>query len=172
MPIQLRPATDSDHDLLVQIHVASWKVTYKGLVPDTFLDDEAHSELDARWKKKHPLQCARVRHTTIAYDEASGESVGFVYAEYEQEKEKDMVYVDHLHVLPNWQGHGIGKMLLKDACDWTRSLALPKIYLYVMEQNAQAIQFYERQKWIYDGDLEGQMSGSLTVQARRYVLAL
>jgi ribosomal protein S18 acetylase RimI-like enzyme len=171
MPIQIRLANDDDYDLLVQMHVDSWRVAYKGLVPEKYLNEEVVEERQEHWKEKLPFQ-GQNRSTAIAYDDTTGQSVGFVLSEYDQAVEKEMIYVDHLHVLPGWQGFGIGKKLLQNACDWTRSKDLKKVYLYVLEQNTQAIKFYENRGWIHDGDILGQMTRDRATPTRRYVLSL
>lgn len=171
MPIQLRVAKDEDYNTLVQMHVESWRVAYKGLVSDQYLDKDVVEERREHWKEKLPFN-GPDRSTVIAYDDATGQLAGFVLSEYDQSKEKDMVYVEHLHVLPGWQGSGIGKKLMQNASDWTRSKALNKVYLYVLEQNTKAINFYESQGWVHDSDLQGQWTRDQTMPTRRYVFIL
>ncbi|KAJ2964845.1 hypothetical protein NQZ79_g266 [Umbelopsis isabellina] len=171
MPIQLRVAKDKDYEMLVQMHVESWRVAYRGLVPDQYLDEDVVEERQKHWKEKLPFN-GPDRSTVIAYDDTTGQTAGFILSEYDQTKEKDMIYIDHLHVLPGWQGSGIGKKLLQNVYDWTRSKALNKVYLYVLEQNAKAIDFYESRGWIHDLDLQGQLTRDRAMPTRRYVLFL
>ncbi|KAH8552906.1 acyl-CoA N-acyltransferase [Umbelopsis sp. PMI_123] len=171
MAIDYQLATDDDLNTLVNIHVASWRYTYRGLVPDTYLDDEVEVERLAHWQEMLPFQ-DEDHYIMLALDQATGQVVGFVKCEYEPEKEKDMTYVDHLHVLPGWQGAGIGKTLLELAIDWTKAKGLNKIYLYVMEKNENAITFYSNRGWHHDLSLSLPMASYMMIDSRRYVKVL
>lgn len=52
-------------------------------------------------------------------------------------------WIEQLYVLPEWQGQGIGKALLKIAK--SRS---PTLSLWTFQQNKQARQFYERNDFV------------------------
>jgi ribosomal protein S18 acetylase RimI-like enzyme len=171
MAIDYRLATDDDLQTLVDIHVASWRVAYRGRLPDTYLDNEVEADRLASWQKTLPFQ-DNDHYLMLAVDQATGKSIGFVKCEYVPEKEKDMTYVDNLHVLPGWQGHGIGKKLLDLAVAWTKAKGFQKIYLYVMEQNEGAIAFYSYRGWRHDLDLVYPLSSDIMVETRRYVKEL
>jgi putative acetyltransferase len=49
-------------------------------------------------------------------------------------------WVDHLYVLPPWQGRGLGRALLDVA-----KTASPTLQLWTFQRNASARRFYERQ---------------------------
>jgi len=54
-------------------------------------------------------------------------------------------YLDNLHVSPEHRGKGIGQVLLHKSMDHCRQFGTDKYYLWVFEQNKQAIEFYVRQ---------------------------
>ena len=52
-------------------------------------------------------------------------------------------WVEHLYVLPEWQGRGIGKTLLEIAkAKW------PRLKLWTFEENNSAMRFYERNGFV------------------------
>ncbi|ORX61892.1 acyl-CoA N-acyltransferase [Hesseltinella vesiculosa] len=154
------------------MHIQSWKATYRGLVPDKFLDEDVYEDRRQQWLNKLPFQ-TDTQCVQLAYDDTDNQPVGFVVCEYVEAKEKDMVYIDHLHVMPgHWHGRGIGTALLDAACDWSRAKGFHKVYLYVMEQNTQAVRFYDRKGWFHDQTLITHMARDLPVDTRRYTISL
>ena len=49
-------------------------------------------------------------------------------------------FIDHLYVHPNYQNQGLGKLLL----DYARQLSPEHIWLYTLQINMKAREFYER----------------------------
>ncbi len=50
--LSLRPATLDDAALIASIHSTSWQATYRGLLPDAFLDGEVTRERAAYWEAR------------------------------------------------------------------------------------------------------------------------
>ena len=48
--MNIRPATVEDAPALAQVHVTSWRETYRGLVPDAYLDSLSVPERTERWR--------------------------------------------------------------------------------------------------------------------------
>jgi GNAT superfamily N-acetyltransferase len=164
----LRPATDADADLIAAIHSASWQATYRGLLPDAFLDSEVAHERASYWRARLSAPGAERRIVLIA--ERAGEPIGFVCVE-RQPASPWGVLLDNLHALPAHQGIGAGKLLMRAALDWAREHGEAQLYLYVLEGNAPAIAFYERQGWQFSGAEPDQMGGT-DITALRYVYRL
>jgi GNAT superfamily N-acetyltransferase len=143
--LSLRPATPTDADLIASIHATSWQATYRGLLPDEFLDGEVTRE-------------------------RAGEPIGFVCVERQPDSDWG-VLLDNLHTLPGHQGIGIGKLLMQAAAEWTRAQGESQLYLYVLEGNTPAIGFYERQGWQFAG-AEPDHMGGVDITALRYVYRL
>ncbi len=73
-----------------------------------------------------------------------GEPAGFACLMPEAEPAYG-IYLDNLHVLPGFHGHGLGKRLL---AHWAQRVATgwpgQPLFLYVLEGNTQAREFYRR----------------------------
>jgi GNAT superfamily N-acetyltransferase len=146
--LTLRPATEADADLIAAIHSASWQATYRGLLPDAFLDGEVTQERASYWRARMSAPGAERRTVLVA--ERAGEPIGFVCVERQPDSPWG-VLLDNLHALPAHQGIGAGKLLMRAAQDWAREQGEAQLYLYVLEGNASAIAFYERQGWQFSG---------------------
>lgn len=166
--LSLRPATLADAALIASIHAASWQATYRGLLPDAFLDGEVTRERAAYWEARLSAPGGERRIVRIA--ELDGEPIGFLCAERQPESAWG-VLLDNLHALPGYQGIGVGKLLMRAAEDWTRAQGETQLYLYVLEGNTPAIGFYERQGWQFVG-AEPDHMGGMDITALRYVYRL
>jgi len=50
----LRAAVPADARAIAEIHVASWRSAYRGLLPDSLLDAMSVDELEQRWRSRLP----------------------------------------------------------------------------------------------------------------------
>jgi ribosomal protein S18 acetylase RimI-like enzyme len=167
-PLTLRPATEADADLIAAIHSASWQATYRGLLPDTFLNGEVAHDRASYWRARMSAPGAERRMVLIA--ERAAEAIGFVCVERQPDSQWG-VLLDNLHALPAHQGIGAGKLLMRAAQDWAREQGETQLYLYVLEGNMPAVAFYERQGWQFSG-AEPDRMGGVDITALRYVYRL
>jgi GNAT superfamily N-acetyltransferase len=166
--LSLRPATVEDAALIASIHSASWQATYRGLLPDAFLDSEVACERAAYWAARLRAPGGERRIVLIA--ELGGEPTGFVCVERQPESAWG-VLLDNLHALPGYQGIGVGRTLMRAAEEWARARGEAQLYLYVLEGNTAAIGFYERHGWKFVG-AEPDHMGGVDITALRYVYRL
>ncbi|MBC8153399.1 MAG: GNAT family N-acetyltransferase, partial [Bacteroidetes bacterium] len=130
--MQYRPAIPADADCVAALHARSWQETYRGMMPDAFLDDGVDAERLAQWRAEF-AQSLPNRHIVVA--EADGQLVGFacIVAGY------DPVYgalLDNLHVSTAHKGRGIGRHLVTLAAKWVQQQQPDSsFYLWVYEKN-------------------------------------
>ena len=156
--MEVRPAGLDDVRLTEEVRVATWKVAYRGVVPDEHLDamtvtDERVAHLQARYG-------GDVR-TLLAEDD--GRAVGMaVVGPCRDEDRPGERELYALYVLPERWGSGVGQVL------W--DAALPFTSLWVLADNPRARAFYERNGFRRDGRTMpvGFVEG---VDEVRYVLA-
>ncbi|GAA3059311.1 GNAT family N-acetyltransferase [Kitasatospora albolonga] len=136
----IRPGTPADAPAVAALHSASWRTAYAGIVPAEALGDGLTEERRELWDLRLTAdygEPANTPHLLVA--ERGGELVGFAYLVPQPD---GRVLLDNLHVRPGLTGGGIGARLL-DACrDHCRDVAL---YLEVLQGNARAVAFYERE---------------------------
>jgi GNAT superfamily N-acetyltransferase len=115
--LNVRPLRAGDADIVAQIHAASWRDAYRGMLSDTYLDGDLVGERRAVWHSR--LQGPQLG--LLALHESK--PVGFAF------------------VLPGHRGAGVGTRLLHEL-----SGQAPRggIHLWVYAQNARARAYYER----------------------------
>jgi GNAT superfamily N-acetyltransferase len=137
----IRSATLADGQSIASLHMASWRNTYRGILPDTYLDGPIAEERASFWQARLASPGADRRHVLVL--EGEGELVGFVCVLLDQEPQWGAC-LDNLHVLPRLKGHGLGKQLFSSAAQWvvSKEPGWP-MHLWVFEANYGARRFYE-----------------------------
>jgi ribosomal protein S18 acetylase RimI-like enzyme len=138
--IKLRAAKLSDYIEIAKLHAENWRLTYRGIMSDNFLNNEVDKDrLDTWYKRlKNP---DRDQFVTVANLENS--IVGFCCLIINEDSIFGS-YIDSLHVSAALQKSGIGKMMIshsaKIICENANS---NKMYLWVYESNKNARIAYE-----------------------------
>ncbi|CAG9180091.1 GNAT family N-acetyltransferase [Cupriavidus pinatubonensis] len=140
--VTLTSATAADADLIAAMHTESWRQTYPGLLPDAYLSQTAPAERRAAWHARLHDGAEAPLEVTLAH--VDGDPAGFACLMPDAEPAYG-IYLDNLHVLPAFHGHGLGKRLLAD-CAERVATGWPgqPLSLYVLEGNTQAREFYRR----------------------------
>lgn len=158
--IAVRLATTADVRDVESVRVRSWKLAYRGLVPDDYLD--ALAVTDERVRLRAALLDTAAR-TWVAVD---GEDVvGMaVCGPCRDDDLPDALELGALYVLASHWGSGAGHALLT-ACG-------PVETLWVLAGNARARVFYERHGFAPDGTSKDHPDlGAVDVRYRRPRLA-
>lgn len=153
--ITLRHATRDDIDVIAAMHAESWATTYRGALPDDYLDRDVLDERTAAWNAH--ADDIESGGRTVVMAEFEGEPVGFVCML--QPDEDHSVHVDNLHALPAFKGAGIGTALLAYAKEWAIARGATSLKLWVMDSNAAAIGFYRSRGWVEEGAADDTMGG-------------
>jgi GNAT superfamily N-acetyltransferase len=152
MAIVIRPAEPADaHDIAVA-HVAAWRVAYRGIVPDAFLDGDAFADARmAGWHRR--LHDGRPegwdQHDEIFAAVVNDRVVGFGHVGRERTDDgghgnRGEVYGFYLH--PDAWGSGAGRLLM-DRCEDSLRPRFPQALLWVLRDSPRARRFYERSGW-------------------------
>ena len=136
----IRVAAASDADAIARVHVASWRTTYSGLLPDDFLESLSATNYAERWKRVIAEGSSRVY---VAED--GGEVVGFASGGRERAGETGFegeLYA--IYVLDVAQRRGFGRELVRSSVAGLRELGLGDMIIWVLRDNTPARAFYER----------------------------
>jgi ribosomal protein S18 acetylase RimI-like enzyme len=167
--VLVRPAAPTDAERIAAVHVASWRGTYRGTVPDEVLDgpDLAAGRLRL-WQRllsepgprtstvvaqRPDAAVLGFAHTAPARDDDAGEDTG----------ELLMIYVD-----PAAWGAGAGRALVAAAVDGLRQARFTTATLWVLEGNGRARRFYERAGWAPDGTHKDDVLAGTPIREVRY----
>ena len=147
--MKLRRATVADAETVGRIHVESWNVAYRGIMPDDVIARTDLAYRTALWKE-------RIADAAwpVFLLEVDGTAVAFCQMIPTKDADDDPARVGHitsLHVLPQLRGHGYGRALLDRVLDEFRRRGFMAVTLWVLEENRSARQFYEKCGFRPDG---------------------
>jgi GNAT superfamily N-acetyltransferase len=146
--MQLRPAEPDDAMAVARVHVRSWQVAYRALLPDDYLsqlrpEDRAKSYDFANLDPSKP-------RTIVAAD--AGAILGFATTMPSRDADlPDYGELCGLYVDPDKWGQGIGMALIAAARANLLALGYRKALLWVLVGNARAERFYRIDQWMPDG---------------------
>jgi ribosomal protein S18 acetylase RimI-like enzyme len=136
--LRFRSADATDADRVALLHAASWRRHYRGAYADSFLDGDLEADRRAVWSSR--LAAPTGTQTVLA--EHDGRLVGFVHVVFDDDTSWGSL-VDNLHVARDQQRRGIGTRLLACAARAVEERATGNaMYLWVLQQNTAAQQFY------------------------------
>jgi GNAT superfamily N-acetyltransferase len=138
----VREATHSDVTAMAQVHVDTWRTTYRGIVPDELLANLSYEKRESGWHQILNNAPKDGNFTYVAEDE-SGQIVGF--ANGGLERTGDPVYQGELsaiYVLKNHQQKGIGHRLVWAVAQKLCRMQIHSMLVWVLAENP-ACQFYE-----------------------------
>jgi len=137
--ITTRPIVATDAATVADLHTASWRSAYRGMLRDDYLDGDIATERRQVWAERLETP-VEANYGFIA--EAEAAPVGFVFLLGGADPTWGTL-VDNLHVVPAMKGRGIGRRLVEAAAHETlRRFPADRVYLYVFEQNQAARRFY------------------------------
>jgi GNAT superfamily N-acetyltransferase len=137
-PPRLRLAGAEVAGQIALLHVDSWRRHYRGAYADSFLDGDVVADRRSVWSAR--LAAPADSRTVVAEDDER--LVGFIHVVFDQDPRWGSL-VDNLHVVHERHRAGIGTALLAHAARAVIEHARAGgMYLWVLEQNAAAQQFY------------------------------
>jgi GNAT superfamily N-acetyltransferase len=152
----LRAAEPGDAAAVAQIWRDGWHDGHADLVPASLVAVRTDESFSTR-------AAARVADTTVA--EVDGEVAGFIMV---VDDEAEQVYVSSRH-----RGSGVAAALLTEAERQVRANGHATAWLAVVDGNARARAFYEKQGWRdeggFDYDAAVEDGSMVSVPCRRYV---
>ena len=143
----LRPATLNDTAAIAEINVIVWKATYPGILPQDYLD-----RLTVEDKLTHYEQRLRRHPLPLVVEDSVGRIVGYSIFELRSETEEYTAELTALAVLPELQGQGLGKRLLKATAKVLHAERHRNFCTWVLKENILARVFYEHCGGVFAGE--------------------
>ena len=141
MPITIREAVPADAAGIARVHVASWRTTYPGIMPQEHLDSLSVAEREQTWQGRLSPDSGEF---AIVAETESGEIVGFTNGGRDRnEGSNDEGEIQTLYLLKSQQGQGIGRRLLQAAARRLHADGYSTLFLWVSALNHPACRFYE-----------------------------
>jgi GNAT superfamily N-acetyltransferase len=139
--VTLREATLDDAAGIGRVHVEGWQTTYRGLLPDAFLDDLTVESRTEFWTR--PLTTRPAGWHMLVAEEA-GKIVGFACGsgEWGEPRPGCEGHVNAIYVLSGHRGGGIGTRLLAALFERLTSDGCKSVSLWVLAGNDRTEAFY------------------------------
>ncbi|MBL0847965.1 MULTISPECIES: GNAT family N-acetyltransferase [Mammaliicoccus] len=154
----IRNKKESDIESIAKVHYESWVTTYKGIVPDSYLDSLS---LESYIEKHHMFNAPCI----VA--EVDGKVVGFLM--YSKDKDEDTSNkcgeIMVIYLLQEYQHKGIGTLLMNEAEKRMKS-EFDQLSLWVLEDNIPTVKFYEKMGFEKDGKYELEEIGNVLRETR------
>lgn len=144
MSVSIRDATPEDAPGIALVHVEGWQTTYRGLLPDSYLDGLDVKQRTDSWHRGLAAQSPG-RYVVVAED--GREVVGFGSAgpAGNEALEGYDCGVSALYVRPAHRSRKTGERLLAGLFERLRKDGRRTVSLWVLDGNDRAEAFYRRQ---------------------------
>jgi ribosomal protein S18 acetylase RimI-like enzyme len=137
---QVRRAEPADAAAIAAVYVETWRNTYRGLLPDGFLDALSEEAYEERWRRSLAGKASRAY---VAM--AAGNIAGFASCGPERAGEDG--YAGELYAIyvrREEQGRGHGRRLVQAAARGLGEMGFDSMIVWVLRDNHRARLFYER----------------------------
>ena len=145
----IRRASISDAEMVGGIHVQSWNVAYRGIMPDDVIARTDLAYRTAFWAER-----IADPEWPVYLVEESGRGLAFCQMIPTRDADDDATRVGHItsiHVLPQLRGFGFGRALMDHVLDEFARRGFAEVTLWVLQENKSARAFYERYGFRQDG---------------------
>ena len=149
--MRIRAAGPQDARPIAEIHVAAWHAAYRGLIPDSYLDQLTVASRLELWEPR--LQQPRPR-TRLMVAEDQGMVAGFCLlgpTRDEDGNKETCGEIIALNVRPDHWRRGVGKSLCESALEGARAQRWTTVTLWILKGNERAARFYAALGFALDG---------------------
>jgi GNAT superfamily N-acetyltransferase len=148
MAIAVRTATEDDIEAIAAAHTAAWRVGYRGLFPDDYLDSDAFAaERLSIWASR---QWSSQPDQTVFAGLVDGLVMGFALVGPDREEPtQGELYAFYVH--PDAWGSGVARSLIEAGEQWLRDQGFTNAILWALRDNPRARRFYEKSGWCWTG---------------------
>jgi L-amino acid N-acyltransferase YncA len=148
--VEIRPATPEDAAAIAEIHVASWRWSYRDILPGAFLTRLSVDSREAMWLAWFDSHEERA---TLLVAVEDGVVVGFAGAGPSRVdgSQHDTAQVRTIYLIESATGRGVGRALFASLMEALRAHRYSRATLWVFEANDRTRRFYEAAGWRFDG---------------------
>lgn len=141
MSFIIRQAVNEDAVPIAQVHIASWRGAYKGIVDQGYLDNglDLQASVD-NWKLRLKVNA---KHIFVALDK--GTIIGFAaLGQSRNETLPNHAELYSIYLRPDYFKQGAGKALLNAAFNDAIDFGFTHMFVSVLKDSLQGRRFYER----------------------------
>jgi GNAT superfamily N-acetyltransferase len=161
MRFAIRPAQLADAEGIARAHTASWRSSYRGILPEAVLARIDVDQRTASWRRV--LQDSSVL-TLVAYDVTHNDIVGFCDAGPSRGNSGYAAEVYRIYIEHHAKRHGLGREMFEQVTDWLRAHGQRSLIIWVLDDNHHARRFYEAMGGRPAGRMASTVSGFPVVE--------
>lgn len=139
--LRIREATPEDAPAIARVRVDTWRTTYRGLLPDDFLDNLSYDTVTRNWR--NILSSPAPQQVAFVAEAETGEVVGFALGG--PERGSLTAYDGELYAIylrQEYQGQGLGRGLASAVAQRLAAEGLTAMLVWVLKGNPAAA-FYQ-----------------------------
>lgn len=169
--VKIREAIPTDAKGIATIHVLSWQKTYKGLMPDDYLQSLNIDQRTDGWREQinNPTEVGK-----IFVAEHNGQVVGWTTAGPSRDEDAfsntGELYAIYVH--PDFEHHGAGSKLMDEALAYLKSQMFTRATLWVLITNQKARDWYQKKGWTEEGKTKIDHRKNFELHEVRYQISL
>lgn len=161
MRFAIRPAVIGDAEGIARAHTASWRTSYRGILPDDVL---SRIDVDQRAASWHRVIQDPAVLTLVAYDTTHGDIVGLCDAGRNRSRTRHAAEIYRLYFEHHARRHGLGRDMFEHVTDWLRAQRMGSLVIWVLDNNHHARRFYEAMGGALGPRVGSRVSGYAVVE--------
>ena len=140
--VSIRRARPGDAPAIARVRVDSWRTTYRGMIPDAYLDGMKQEDSTALWQRVLTAG-SNTTSVFVAEDEAGvcGFAAGLMLPERKFDIDAELTAI---YLRPDRQHMGLGRRLVGEVLAAQRAHGATGLLTWVIAGNRGARTFYER----------------------------
>ena len=153
------PAGPGDAAELARVHIQSWRETYRGMLPQVYLDRMSMAVHTRRWRSR----LIRGAEVTLVAETPQG-LAGYCSGDWARGGARPgEAEIATLYLLKCAQGSGLGRRLLVSTARALAARGATSLVIWVLRDNAGARCFYERLGGVSARERDEAIGGGLVV---------
>jgi len=167
----IRQAEVKDAEAIAEIGVASWQSTYRGQIPDSYLDKmRPEDKIEQRRKEISSSKLETTYFVAVKNDKVVG------YCHVGKSTDVNAKPTDgelqSIYLLDNYHGQGIGFALMQASLKHLKKNKFKRATLWVLETNLKTRQWYESRDWKLEGTKKTDPRDGFELKEIRYEINL
>ena len=160
--ITIRLAVPDDAPNMADVHMRSWEVAYKDIIPAAFIKEKntGRHELYKRVITNDNTNTYVIQHC--------GKIIGImrVAPPIDDDASEDWYELHFIYLHPDYYRQGIGTRAMEFAFDIAQNLGKKIMVVWVLEDNINSVKFYEKCGFTADGKTSEREFGKILKSAR------
>ncbi len=167
----IREATPEDARGIAIVHVKMWQQTYRGQVPDSFLDNMSIEKRFEVWKSG--LQNPTPNNYMFVVD-VDGIVAGWVTGGVNRDDDlpKTVGELQGIYMHPDYAGKEYGSKLMQRILNVLRNDGYKQATLWVLDTNKKTRDWYESKGWKVEGKTKVEHRDGFDLNEVRYIIDL